>query len=128
MESIQRHIRHSAARPRTDGAIRSETHTMTQLPETGPADLLPPADTKRWSPSRKAAVVAAARSGVISREEACARYSMSDEELLAWEQALDKNGVPGLRTTRLQSYRYTQIPSTRRQSVPSAHQQQHRFR
>jgi Protein of unknown function (DUF1153) len=73
--------------------------------------LLPPADTKRWSPSRKAAVVAAARAGLISREEACTRYMMSDEELAEWERAYDQNGVPGLRTTRLQSYRYTQIPS-----------------
>lgn len=74
--------------------------------------VLPPSDTKRWSPSRKAAVVAAARAGLISREEACKRYMLSDEELLAWERALDQNGVPGLRTTRLQSYRYSRIPST----------------
>jgi hypothetical protein len=75
---------------------------------------LPPADTKRWSPSRKAAVVAAARAGLISRDEVCARYMMSDEELVAWERAYDQNGVPGLRTTRLQSYRYTQVSGARR--------------
>lgn len=81
-------------------------------PPINPTEIvLPPADTKRWSPSRKAAVVAAARAGLISREEACARYVMSDEELAEWERAFDQNGVPGLRTTRLQSYRYTQIPS-----------------
>jgi len=81
-------------------------------PQINPSEIvLPPADTKRWSPSRKAAVVAAARAGLISREEACARYVMSDEELAEWERAFDQNGVPGLRTTRLQSYRHTQIPS-----------------
>jgi hypothetical protein len=73
--------------------------------------VLPPADTKRWSPSRKAAVMAAARAGLISREEVCARYAMSDEEFTEWERAFDQNGVPGLRTTRLQSYRQPQIPS-----------------
>jgi Protein of unknown function (DUF1153) len=70
---------------------------------------LPPVDTKRWSPGRKAAVVAAARAGLISREEACQRYLLSAEELASWEKALDQNGVPGLRTTRQQSYRYAQL-------------------
>jgi Protein of unknown function (DUF1153) len=87
------------------------THMMPAPTTIGPDPYtaLPPADTKRWSPSRKAAVVAAARAGLISREEVCARYMMSDEELVAWERAYDQNGVPGLRTTRLQAYRYAQI-------------------
>jgi Protein of unknown function (DUF1153) len=32
-------------------------------------------------------------------------YSLSPEELAAWEAALDQNGIPGLRSTRQQSYR-----------------------
>lgn len=68
---------------------------------------LPPADTERWSPRRKAAVVAATRSGVITRGEACARYQLSPEELSSWEAALDENGIPGLRSTRQQIYRVT---------------------
>jgi transposase-like protein len=68
---------------------------------------LPPADTERWSPRRKAAVVAATRTGVITRSEACTRYRLSPEELSAWEAALDENGIPGLRTTRQQIYRVT---------------------
>ncbi|HXC11761.1 MAG TPA: DUF1153 domain-containing protein [Stellaceae bacterium] len=97
---------------------------MTLQPPIPPLDIvLPPADTKRWSPSRKAAVVAAARAGLISREEACARYMLSDEELVAWERAFDQNGVPGLRSTRLQAYRYTRIPSGRPQQFPGAEQQ-----
>jgi hypothetical protein len=80
---------------------------MTLQSRLPPLDMvLPPADTKRWSPSRKAAVIAAARAGLISREEARARYMLSDEELAEWERAFDRDGVPGLRTTRLQSYRY----------------------
>jgi Protein of unknown function (DUF1153) len=65
----------------------------------------PPADTKRWSSRRKAAVILAMRSGVITRTEACERYTLSDEELAGWEAAFDQNGIPGLRTTRLYCYR-----------------------
>jgi hypothetical protein len=71
-----------------------------------PAPLLPPTVTTRWSARLKAAVVVAARNGTISREEAYRRYLLSPEELAAWETALDHNGVPGLRSTRQQSYRY----------------------
>jgi hypothetical protein len=66
---------------------------------------LPPAETKRWSCRRKAAVVVAVRAGVLGRQEACERYMLSVEELAAWETAFDKNGIPGLRATRLQIYR-----------------------
>jgi len=66
---------------------------------------LPPAETKRWSCRRKAAVVVAIRAGVAGRQEACERYMLSLEELAAWEAAFDRNGIPGLRVTRLQIYR-----------------------
>ena len=66
---------------------------------------LPPAETRRWSSRRKAAIVIALRAGVLNRQEACARYRLSLEELDAWETALDQNGIPGLRVTRLQIYR-----------------------
>jgi len=66
---------------------------------------LPAAETKRWSCRRKAAVVVAVRAGVLGRQEACERYLLSPEELAAWETALDQNGIPGLRVTRLQIYR-----------------------
>ena len=66
---------------------------------------LPPAETKRWSCRRKAAVVVAIRAGVLSPQEACQRYMLSLEELAAWEATLDQNGIRGLRVTRLQMYR-----------------------
>jgi len=67
-------------------------------PRRSTAELvLPPADTKRWSSRRKAAVVVATRTGVITREEACRRYLLSEEELAAWERAFDRSGIPGLR-------------------------------
>src|ERR1700740_1317030 len=66
---------------------------------------LPPPNTQRWVVRRKAAVVAAVRAGVITLEEACRRYQLSEEEFLAWQRAFEAHGLPGLRTTRIQSYR-----------------------
>ncbi len=67
--------------------------------------ILPPVDTKRWVPSRKADVVQAVRDGIIGRSEACARYGLSLEELRLWERAIDAAGIAGLRVTRVQVYR-----------------------
>lgn len=66
---------------------------------------LPPADTKRWVASRKAKVVRAVETGLITREEAQTRYALSDEELDSWAEAVRRHGVGALRTTRLQLYR-----------------------
>jgi transposase-like protein len=66
---------------------------------------LPPPDTKRWVASRKAAVVAAVRQGLLSSEQACRRYELSVEEFEGWRIALDEHGIGALRTTRLQLYR-----------------------
>ncbi|MEM7169519.1 MAG: DUF1153 domain-containing protein [Pseudomonadota bacterium] len=66
---------------------------------------LPPPDTKRWVIRRKAEVVTAVRSGLLTLEEACERYHLSVEEFLSWQALIDKHGMRGLRTTRLQQYR-----------------------
>ena len=66
---------------------------------------LPPPDTKRWVIRRKAEVVAAVRGGIISLEDACERYTLSVEEFLSWQRLIDRHGMRGLRTTRLQQYR-----------------------
>ena len=73
--------------------------------ESAPLANLPPAHTKRWVVRRKAAVVEAVNAGLISLEEACRRYTLSVEEFLSWEKAMDKHGLRGLRVTRLQEYR-----------------------
>ena len=66
---------------------------------------LPPKDTKRWVIRRKAEVVAAVRGGLISLDDALARYSLTAEEFTAWQRSIDRHGLAGLRTTRLQQYR-----------------------
>jgi transposase-like protein len=70
-----------------------------------PVDDLPPNNTVRWSPHRKASVVKGVLSGVLSLDDACRRYQLSAEELRAWQEAIDAHGIGGLRTTRLQQYR-----------------------
>lgn len=66
---------------------------------------LPPPNTRRWVIRRKAEVVAAVRGGLLSIKEACARYTLTVEEYLLWEHAVDQHGPAGLRTTRIQQYR-----------------------
>ena len=66
---------------------------------------LPPANTDRWVIRRKAEVVAAVRGGLISVDDALARYRLTAEEFLAWQKAIDNWGMQGLRTTRIQVYR-----------------------
>ncbi len=67
-------------------------------------DDLPPPSTKRWVVRRKAEVVTAVRAGLLTLEEACQRYHLSVEEFLSWQALIDKHGMRGLRTTRLQQY------------------------
>ena len=66
---------------------------------------LPAPGTKRWVIRRKAVVVAAVRSGILTLEEACERYKLSLEEFLSWQRLIDSHGLAGLRVTRLQDYR-----------------------
>ena len=66
---------------------------------------LPPPNTRRWVARRKAAVVAAVANGMITIEEACRRYEMSEEEFLAWKYAFENHGILGLRAGYVQKYR-----------------------
>ncbi len=66
---------------------------------------LPPAGTRRWVASRKAAVVKAVAAGLISKAEAIEDYELSEEEFDAWQLAVCRHGVNGLRATALQKYR-----------------------
>ncbi|MEP9349839.1 DUF1153 domain-containing protein [Xanthobacter autotrophicus] len=76
-------------------------------PDGGPLTIadLPPPDTRRWVIRRKAEVVAAVRGGLLSLEEACRRYTLTVDEFLSWQASIDRHGLPGLRTTRIQHYR-----------------------
>jgi len=85
-------------------------HTDASSEATGAVPDLPSPDTKRWVVRRKAVVVNAVRNGSITLQEACRRYRLSVEEFLAWQRAIERYGIPGLRVTRLQIYRDTDEP------------------
>lgn len=82
-------------------AVPAETGIIDGEGEDG----LPPPDTKRWVMRRKAQIVEGVRNGVISLEEACRRYNLTIEEFLSWQRLIERHGMRGLRTTRLQEYR-----------------------
>jgi hypothetical protein len=65
---------------------------------------LPAPETKRWVIRRKAVVVAAVRGGLLTLAEACTRYALTVDELLAWQSSIDRHGLAGLRTTHFQKY------------------------
>ena len=64
-----------------------------------------PSPRQNWTVRRKAAVVKAVREGAVPVEDILDRYHMSIEEFYAWERDIDRHGVPGLRSTRVQIYR-----------------------
>lgn len=83
-----------------DGSRIPDTATLTEKSDL----VLPSPETKRWSSRRKAAILVAVRTGVVTRQEACERYFLSEEEFASWEVAFDRAGIHGLLVTRLQSY------------------------
>ena len=87
-----------------DTRIHDMNELATGIATASLADL-PPPETKRWVIRRKAAVVTAVRRGVLSLDEACARYRLSVEEFSSWQRLIERHGMAGLRTTRLQDYR-----------------------
>ena len=68
-----------------------------------------PSMTKRWTVRRKATVVEAVRGGRVPLDEVCRQYHLSVDEFMAWERDIDRHGIPGLRTTRYQIYRQTDV-------------------
>jgi hypothetical protein len=47
---------------------------------------LPPPDTKRWVIRRKAEVVVAVHGGLLTLDDACRRYGLTQEEFAAWQR------------------------------------------
>jgi hypothetical protein len=90
----------------SSGQLRSRINYVIG-PDGSPLTIadLPPPGTHRWVIRRKAEVVAAVRGGLLSLEDACGRYSLTVEEYLSWQRSIDRHGLPGLRTTRIQDYR-----------------------
>ncbi len=69
------------------------------------ADLPSASVGARWVIRKKAIVVAAVRGGLLSIEDACSLYDLTLEEFMSWQSSVDRYGLMGLRTTKLQQYR-----------------------
>ena len=66
---------------------------------------LPPANTRRWVASRKAAVVRGVAYGLITQSDALKRYQISEDEFHEWVRAVSNHGEAALKATTLQKYR-----------------------
>ncbi|MEQ1550045.1 DUF1153 domain-containing protein [Sphingorhabdus sp.] len=88
-----------------------EYHNSRPLRIIGPDSIIltresmPPANTTRWVASRKAQVVAAVESGLMTLEEVIRCYRLSLEEFYSWRRAMDRAGVKGLRVAWAQEDR-----------------------
>jgi len=105
---------HSPCRARTVGATDTPPNPARVTPHAIAPDgtiltmaNLPSPDTKRWVPSRKAILVAAVRVGILSLQEACRRYRLTEEEFGMWQFQVGRHGLAGLRTSKGQLYRRT---------------------
>ena len=82
-------------------------------------DDLPPPNTTRWVPRKKAAVVAAVDNGLLSLHEAMSRYSLSLEEFVSWQHAISSHGLMGLRANAHKSGDRAPLPIVAAQATSS---------
>lgn len=66
---------------------------------------MPPATTRRWVASRKAAVVRGVTAGLVPLGEALEMYGLSEDEFNTWCTAVETHGEAALKATALQKYR-----------------------
>jgi len=66
---------------------------------------LPAPDTGRWVARRKAAVVRGVEAGLLTVEDACRTYGLSEEEFEGWRRRATLHGELALRATAIQRYR-----------------------
>jgi hypothetical protein len=91
--------------PRGQSNTPHSNWALGPLGERLTLDKLPPPATRRWVIRRKAEVVCAVKGNLLTREEAVKRYHISDDEFEAWRHSVERHGLRGLRSTRIQHYR-----------------------
>jgi len=92
-----------------------KTPVSDSLVETLLREGLPPPNTRRWVVRRKAAVLVAVSSRMITVEQACQVYQLTEEELFSWKHAFEAHGLAGLRASRFTVFRRRRF---RRAPVP----------
>jgi len=84
----------------------AETRTLRPAFVIGPSgqpvtlENLPSGNDGRWIARRKAELIAAIDGGLLTIDEACARYALTIEELANWKRHFERAGVAGLKATR----------------------------
>jgi hypothetical protein len=68
-------------------------HVIGPMGDFPTVEQLPPPSTSRWTPRRKAEVVAAVDGGLLVFDETCGRYGLTMEELISWRRAIDRSGM-----------------------------------
>jgi hypothetical protein len=86
---------------------------------------LPASCSTRWNARRKAAVVRAVQSGVISLEKAQAMYRLSLSEFYSWQRFLHVDGVDEVfaRPLGVHSAGEVEGPAASRRKVPASIEQ-----
>jgi transposase-like protein len=69
---------------------------------------LPPSKPGRWVARRKAEVLSALIGGLLTVEDLCRKYGLTEEELLSWMRAYSRHGLPGLKAN---APRQTPLPA-----------------
>ena len=88
-----------------EARIETEIDDVKEISVIGPMGKritrqdLPAPGTKRWVVRRKAEVVAGVSGGLISLNEACQRYNLSEDEFKTWLLLFQSHGLSGLRAT-----------------------------
>lgn len=86
------------------GSPASVSHCIGPLGEALTAATMPPLGA-RWTPRRKAEIVAAVTGGLFTLAEVTLRYDIAIEEYALWARNVGRSGLNGLRVTRTQKYR-----------------------
>jgi hypothetical protein len=100
-------LNHPAQRDLASGKAKAERQNYIVGPNGDVITVadLPKPSTTRWVIRRKAEVVLAVTSGLLTLDEACQRYRLTREEFFAWQAAIERHGLLGLRATHLKDYR-----------------------
>jgi len=79
---------------------------------------LPAPTTVRWIARRKAEIVASVNGGLLSMAEACAHYSLSEDEFLQWSRSWSEFGLSGLHLRSRRRKRHA-VPNDPDKSPPT---------
>jgi transposase-like protein len=77
-----------------EGSVAVWDDPELESPESSEVIELPAENVRRWTASRKAAVVNAVNLGEVMHEEICRRYQISREEFLSWQRDYESHGQP----------------------------------